>query len=116
MRITAIKRLERSQIGNAALELTIDEVRGIANVQVQVIQLHTFDNGWTLFLVDASASNFEANMILANRDGEVNITIGQPEFTLKPQPQAQCRYCKQPIGSQHRPSCSHQGIVGPQRA
>lgn len=113
MRITAIKRLERAEMTSAKpiLELTIDEVRGIENVQVRVIHMHTFENGWALFLIDGLAA-IEANMILADRDGAISISQGQPEFTLKPQECADCIAAKKTAYSDattsgfFRPYCS----------
>jgi hypothetical protein len=83
MRVIALKPLERS-LGGPRWKLTVQQ-DSVTSFACDATQLYTFQNGWTLFLLE----NFlldRANMILVNRDGDVSLSDAiKPPFTLKPQ-------------------------------
>ena len=104
MRLIAIKALERS-IGGPRWQLTIKQ-DAVTSFVCDAIQLYTFGNGWTLFLLE-NFSIDSTNMILANRDGEVSLAPStKPPFTLKPQARAA------PKVEAHAPNCNALAFPG----
>lgn len=116
MRIESIKHLKPSTAGPRLLIKTDN------GAEIEATQMYTFSNGWTLMLMENYSIDGQ-NMLLVNRDREISLSNGKPEFTLKPIECPDCIEAKKAAYSDattpgfFRPYCSkHDPQRGPASA